>query len=533
MMPWKHWSMATDPTKVEFLEYCRLVLKGEEPASGLATAIKTARENLDKFKESFLNHFTSLPAPIQEKCKREQEDFLAAMNDYLSSLAVVEKYLQDANRVTLVRGMEFVRRALEQINVALYRYRASVLAAEGPTDMPNYNLFYKVLHDFKNGSLSEKEVKPLIQAARISVERAIGAVDRFKGIPEVAGLIQAFQKHQECLNSFEDAISTGKSFDEPLEIFKGVCEAMRNLQGPAQWKILSQGPTPSETANRIINISLQVLTGKIHPTYLSENLKQLEGEYSAFKRQFETLQAASTPREAELLKDAFQESKTGMELYEKAIAEFHRFEERMDVSILMEAMRILQDAVLKLHNVYEMISDMAEREGKILCVRCQHYNAPDRKNCEKCGAILPRMIENQNEQSNWEVREALLSMPLTENIKMLLDAGEGVTQGAVTPADFEQMIARMESLIHSSLKQADDFWKSEAQKRKNGFTESEEAAYSFLKNGSQEILEGLSYYRRYLESQDATLIREGAKRIVLGAHKVYQISKVASQTKTG
>lgn len=526
--------MITDPTKVEFLEFCRMVLKGEQPAANLPAAISAARSNLESLKKSFLEHVATLNEQIQEKCKPEIDEAVTALEMHAVGIDIIESWLKDNDRVTLVRGMETVRRALERTNLAFYRYRSSVLASEGPTDMPNYNLFFKLFNEFKEKKIGDKDLRNLIQAARFSVDRALEAVEQFKHVPEVEWLIVAFQKHQESLASLEECISTNEPLEQPLEIFRERCEAIRDLQGPAQIKILGQGPTPSETANRMINISKQIATGRLHPAYFSENLRLLEGEYEFFKQQFEVLQNSSDTSDSDLLKDAFKESKTGMELYEKAINEFHSFQERMDVGILLSAVQILQDAVLKLYNVFKLVSDLADREGKVLCLRCQHYNTPGKRSCEKCGAVLPQMVDmEKDELSGREVRDALLTMPVSENIKKLLEAGDGVVRGNISKPDFEQTIAWMESLIDENVNKVEETRRNEAKKQKKDESKAaapeaettEDEAYATFQSGIREMKKGLSSYRKYLESEDANLVWDGSKRILVGANKIYQVGR--------
>jgi hypothetical protein len=508
-----------DPEKVELLDYCSELLNGKESAEGLAKAIAVNREKTLKLKKDFNDGVSQRNQEVQSKCHNEIHEAEEALNFYLESLNILEKYVKDSKRQVLLRGMESVRRGLVSMTNSFFRYQLAAMVAEGPTDMPNYNLLFQSVKKYQENTGTKQEVLDWIKAMKFSVEQMKPAFEKNKKLETIQRFLHVLDKHQETLTNIEQNLQKNQPVNDLMEQFKENCEMLREVQNPAVMEILSSGPTHSITANVMIHTTRMFIERTANYDQFTAALNSLEGEYQYFKKQLEIIHSSGVNASKELAEEALKH----MEIYGQAVEYFHHYQETFDVEFLRRGVLTLEEAMKKLYETSKTVFELGDREGKVPCVRCQHYNPSDRKTCEKCGAVLVKSIEDKAQQLDDEIRQILLEMPATENIRKILEAGDNIIQGNISKEEFSSAVDWMDGVVQ-------DNWKPiEEAKKKEKLSQVEEEAYLQFSSGVRTLKEGLSKYRQYLETENTSFIKEGARLILLGAYNVFQFQKKAPQ----
>lgn len=508
-----------DPEKVELLDYCKELLDGKESVSGLSKAISSARGKTLKLKQDFSDRVLKASSEVQSKCHNEIHEGEAALDFYLESLNILEDYIKDQKRHVLIRGMESVRRGLARMMSAFYHYQVASLIAEGPTDMPNYNLLFQAVKKYQGKNGTKQDVLDWIKAIKLSVEQMKPAFENNKKLETIQRFLHVLDKHQQTLTKIEVNLQKDQPVMDLMEQFKENCEMLRELQNPAVMEILSSGPTHSITANIMIHTTRMFIERTANYDQFTAALNSLENEYQYFKKQLEIVRSSETNSSKELAEEAL----AGMEIYGSAVDSFHKYQETFDAEFLRKGVLTLEEAMTKLYETSKTVFELGEREGKIPCVHCQHYNPSDRKTCEKCGAVLVKGVDEKSPELDQEIRQILMEMPATENIRKILEAGENVVQGNISKEEFSSAVDWMEGVIQEN-------WRPiEETKKKEKASQAEEEAYLQFSSGVRTLKEGLSKYRQYLQSENVSFIKEGSRLILLGAYSIFQFQKNAQQ----
>lgn len=329
-------------SEIEFLQVCRLVLKGERHDSDLEEAIRTARANLRQVKEEFLAHVSPPGDSIQ--VKQAGDTVLAAIQSYSSGIDIIESYLQTKDKTVLAKGMEQVRQAIERMEAGFHRYQAALLALRGPTDMPGYNLIANTLEEFKQKKISRNDFEGLVRAAHDSVQKSLQSIATHLHLKEVKKLKEAYEAHQAALALLIERLAEEKPSSEALSQFQKSCELIRDSRIPAQIKIFTEKPTPSNAANFMINLTGEIISGNIHPSYFHEALKHLKMEYELFNRQLKEIE---DKRNAEQI----AEGREALALYGRALDGYKKFQETMESKHLPQASLQLENAISQLYRV--------------------------------------------------------------------------------------------------------------------------------------------------------------------------------------
>jgi len=322
---------------IELLDVCRLILKHESDASELPSAISSTRQNLETLKQNFLKRLDEDGEGARKENRLEIDETLSAMDAYAAGIDEIERFLKDNADGTLVQGMDKVRRAINRVGAAMYRYEVGILAKMGPTQDPAYNLIDKMVNDYREKRVTKERLQKSIESVFLSAEQSMQAMNSSAAIPAVQEMMKAYENHQEALKAILEALNLNDAgLDEALKAFRETCENLRERQVHAQVKVFVDGPTPSKTANFMINLCNELRLGQVDPKLFAYGMKLLEAELHYFQETIKRL-PVHPPEAAEAL-----------QAYQEAIAHFSIYEKTRDPHELVKGPTLLRKAVSQL-----------------------------------------------------------------------------------------------------------------------------------------------------------------------------------------
>jgi len=339
-----------DPERTEFLEFCRLVLKGEALESELPKAITAARNNLTELRANFLVSISREPLNVQEETKPAMNETLSALDAYSEALNLIEDCAGRGVRSALAKGMESVRQAIQRAESAFRRYEVSLLSTNGPTELPGYNLLAGSFEALEKGEATQEELLALIQSASTSTTQSMESFNRYLHLSEVAQLKEAYEDHEKALDELKLCLLNGKPLEAALFLFEQSCRVVEKEKIEAEIRILTDGPTPSPSANFMINLSTSFEGVKAHSSYFAHALLQLQKEYRHFQKELEAIK----PRASE---ETTEKCQTGLQVYEAALAKFVEFEKLQDPKLLVKGSRLLRQAILELYDAFKQFHE--------------------------------------------------------------------------------------------------------------------------------------------------------------------------------
>jgi tetratricopeptide (TPR) repeat protein len=533
----------------KLLDICLDVLEDRKDSSALAESVQIARHDLGQMQSEFEEIVSEQPQNIQAECAKEVEYAMECFKSYQEALDILEHYFKSADKFEIVRGAEKVRGISALLDAAFFNYRNRSLIAMGPTAIPILNLVlatHKSLVEASNDDipmLAEK-LLTIVQREYITVGRGLVELRRFNLIPEEELLKLAYEDHQQACLAIKDNVQAMEI--EPLqasiESYSGVAARIYDLIPAVNLKRMTAMPTTSPQANLVLNLAKTLVmgTGAEEEMFL-EALKGLEESFNNTKMQFEAVRRS--PTDSVLVKEEMENAQKAIEAYEDAIMDFYKFLEVRDTLLLTQACVKLDEAVKLISKSGEAFQDIAEREGKTPCIRCSHYNPPDRKTCEKCGAVLPVSSELQTSRT-FELEESSEGKPqeediqMTEHIYRLFDAVNKVSEGQIPMEEFVEVVNEMEQKVLEGKKAYGplptiniDSLKPEQKEQATSVRDMLEEAKEIFKEATDDLLTGITFFKQYIEKGDKNNLVSGVQIIWQGVGKLQKVDRATEVIK--
>lgn len=532
----------------KLLDACLDILEDKTDDSKLREAIRKAASELENMRKDFETTVMEQQQSITNICYKEIEHTRTCFNAYKEAIEVLETYLKTHDKFDIVRGAEKVRGCTTMLNSALFSFRDGILIAMGPTDIPILNLVLnthkKLLELAINDSSSDSDLLAygqklltVIYREHYTISKTLDEMKNQKLIHEEEMLQNAYEEHQRICITLRDKT---KEFDyenleNDIEAYSLIVKKIRELIPIVNIKRMTQAPTSSPQANLVINLAKTLKTYAGDEEMFIDSLKTLEDNYNNIKMQFEAVKR--NPTDSMVVKEEMDVAEKALISYENSISSFYRFIETREAFTLDYAINKLIDATKEIQTVKETFQSIAEREGKTPCIRCSHYNPPDRKTCEKCGAVLPVSAESQTGRT-FELEEQDQEKPkdeeivLTENIYRLFDDVNKVSEGQISIEEFEATVNWMEGLVIDGRKAYGplpalnvDNMKPDMKEQALQIKEMLEEAKEVFREGTDDLLTGLNFFKQYSQHGDKNNLVTGVQIIWQGVAKLQKVQK--------
>lgn len=519
----------------------KAVLEKRAPKEQLAQVLESSRKGLDEQVNDFQTTVQGMAPEMREKVGTLIQGAEEVFGFLETALQEVADYLDNGDENLLYNAGAVVRRGTEQLNFIFDEMRNFVLAVSGPTSIPNLNLMIRAQEVF----LPEKDakgerLKEFCHAERMMALQSLDSLEKSEQTPELAALKDVWDSHLRCMNRMFAAIEKGDKAAVNKEMENAKISFTRlNERIPAA--VLSQrvdGPTPSEQVNLALSLSKDVGAQVLGDGPLVEVLAGIHKGSEELSLGLDQLLEAGV--ESVMLREAMDRALQALDYQQEALQEFAEFfTSRVDVT-LRSARRKLEESSIQLAAALDNLSELSEREGKVACMRCGHFNPGGRNNCEKCNMPLPNL--GQSSASTFEHTEEGVGEPaidpqqpvLTGNLVRLYTAVNQIFDGSIDGDKFLAEVDWFQGVIDKNSEYDidepdwDELTEEERAQEEEGFKAMQEAQELF-NTGVTEMNEALERMRGYLESEAREDLEEGLRMMDAGARKVAAVGNASKQ----
>ncbi|NDD29353.1 MAG: hypothetical protein EB084_13920 [Proteobacteria bacterium] len=521
------------------------VVNNGKDANILRPVLERANTELASLRAEISETVQGLQPPVREACAPQIQAVGQAVTLYEGGLTTVEQHFTDKQTYTLVRGGELIRRASFLLNDGLFNLRNQALVAMGPSDIPDYNFIHQLYERVRSGEIErDGNFHSAVDRARRLAEIAHQQASQQKPSAERDLLLASYKRNADACGMLLDFVKEGRAelLEKGMEDLRASFTEIRDLIPQIQMRMRTQGPTQSPMANFVINMAVEYASGSIPEQYLRDALDQLKGNFENLRRQFEA--TARGHIESVLIQEEAARVRTALELEEQALDTYYRFFETREGFLLGTASKQLVEAMQRLDEAQKAFAELADREGKILCVRCSAYNERDRRTCEKCGARLLQPAET-GVMSTLEFSEQMSSarsgeedIPVGENIQRIFKAVNEVAEGHISLEQFEAELNWLEEVVerHAATVGAQPEVKSDAvpadqREQLAGIASLNEQIDAQFKEAVEYFRQGLSRYRCYVDDQEKNHLIEGTRSVWEANKRLHSVQMLSARVR--
>ena len=519
----------------------KAVLEKRAPKEQLAQVLESSRKGLDEQVNDFQTTVQEMAPEMREKVAtlvQGAEEVFGFLDVALNEIAT---FLENGDENLLYNAGSVIRRGTDQLNFIFDEMRNFVLAVSGPTSIPNLNLMIRAHEVFVPEKDAKGErLKEFCHAERLMALQSLDSLGASEQTPELAALKDVWDSHLRCMNRMFAAIEKGDKVAVGKEMENAKISFTR-LNERIPGAVLSQradGPTPSEQVNLALSLSKDVGAQVLGDGPLVEVLAGIHQSSEELSAGLDRLLEAGV--ESVMLREAMDRALQACDYQQEALADFAEFfTTRLDVT-LRGARRKLEESSIQLAAALDNLSELSEREGKVACMRCGHFNPGGRNNCEKCNMPLPNL--GQTAGSTFDHSEQNVSEPaidpeqpiLTGNLVRLYTAVNQIFDGSIDSDKFLSEIEWFQGVIdkNSEYEIEEPNWdalsEEERVQEEEGFKAMEEAQELFA-GGVTEMNEALERMRGYLESEAREDLEEALRMMDAGARKVAAVGNASKQ----
>lgn len=519
----------------------KAVLEKRAPKEQLAQVLESSRKGLDEQVSDFQTTVQEMAPEMREKVATLVQGAEEVFGFLDGALNEIGTYLDNGDENLLYNAGSVIRRGTDQLNFIFDEMRNFVLAVSGPTAIPNLNLMIRAHEVFVPEKDAKGErLKEFCHAERLMALQSLDSLGASEQTPELAALKDVWDSHLRCMNRMFAAIEKGDKVAVGKEMENAKISFTR-LHERIPGAVLSQradGPTPSEQVNLALSLSKDVGAQVLGDGPLVEVLAGIHQSSEELSAGLDQLLEAGV--ESVMLREAMDRALQACDYQQEALADFAEFfTTRLDVT-LRGARRKLEESSIQLSAALDNLSELSEREGKVACMRCGHFNPGGRNNCEKCNMPLPNL--GQTAGSTFDHSEQNVSEPaidpeqpiLTGNLVRLYTAVNQVFDGSIDSDKFLSEVEWFQGVIdkNSEYEIEEPNWdalsEEERVQEEEGFKAMEEAQELFA-GGVTEMNEALERMRGYLESESREDLEEALRMMDAGARKVAAVGNASKQ----
>ena len=305
----------------------------------------------------------------------------------------------------------------------------------------------------------------------------------------------------------------------------------------------AEGPTVMPAANVVINTARGVLSGLYSVEVMEETMAWYSGFIAAVEEQFNNAVEGET--DSVLLLEELPRTREIADLHGEVIEELTEALDNFTAETVDPILEELIDVVERLHESGKVYMQVAEREGKLVCVSCGEPNPPTDRVCQKCGQKLPQLVDpNLYATSTMEfedrtgLAEERTDGVVTENTYKLLEACSQFFEQKISEAEFRSTLEWSRGLLEAAEEkvkaakaaQVSDEIMDQATADEAELIEANLKLFDDTKHlfeeGIDEWHEGLEFMEEFIDTRHRPTLEKGIERLWSASQKVYQIHEI-------
>ncbi len=414
----------------------------------------------------------------------------------------------------------------------------------GPSPYPLYNAITNILRSIIEKTANQAALDLILNEALEQNAQALKEIDE-----SPHGKSQGYQAKRTAFEAVSAAIKEIKPVSTLEEIEPATLRLKEAFEGISLADELifdenfAQGVTAMPAANVVVNTARGVLAGTYTLETMEETLTWYSGYIGAVEEQFNAAVEGET--DSVLLLEELPKTREIADLHGEIIEDLtdalSNFTKDTVEPILEEFIEIVE----RLHDSSKVYMQVAEREGKLVCVSCGEPNPPTDRLCQKCGQKLPQLVDpNLYAKSTIELEdrtglaEERADGVVTENTYKLLEACSQFFEQKISEAEFRQTLEWSRGLLESAEQkvkaakaaQVSDEIMAQANADEAELIEANLKLFDDTKHlfedGIDQWYEGLDLMEDFIETRHRPTLEQGIERIWSASQKVYQIHEI-------
>ena len=518
----------------------KAVLEKRASAEQLAAVLQNSRQGLDEQIRDFQTTVAGLTPEMREKVATLSDGAEEVFGFMETALREIEEYLQSGDENLLYNAGSVVRRGADQLNFIFNEMRNFVLAVTGPTSIPNLNLMLRAHEVFTPDKDAKGDrLKEFVQSERLMSLQSLDDLEAAEPTPELTYLKGVWDAHLRCMNRMFGAIEKGDkaTVDKEMENARTTFTRLFERIPSATMSQRYDGPTSSPQVNLILSLAADVAAQVLHDLPLVEALAVVHESAADTAASLDQLLEAGV--ESVMIRETIARALQAIEYQQEALGEFTEFFLNRTDLVLRSAMFKLEESTLQLGSAMEVLTELADREGKVVCIRCSHYNPANRSNCEKCNTPLPNL--GQQAASTFEAAEgqavaaeSTQGPVMTSNLVRLYTAVNAVVDGSIDGEAFLKEVDWFQTQIDSNSQYEieepnwDELDEDQRSKEEEAYKALEEVQAMFAQ-GVAEMNEALERMRGYLETESRAEIEDALRLMDTGARKIATVGELSKK----
>ncbi len=502
------------------------VLQKSKDVGYLLDVLTDTKNELSNMRYEFDGILSEQPSSVKEACSETVGVVNRAFDDYFALLERLENIAGSFDEEALMEIKDEIFSVVERLDLAFFNFRQKALESMGPTLVPGINLIIntskRILEGEDLASLLEEQVIREIQASEDFISEAED---------EALDVVPFYEEYVKVLVDFKEYFDSKdvEKLKKLMERLEETGTLYKELTGIALYEKNSKSPTSSPSVNMVINCAIGVKKGELEAVIFEKHLRALWGELERMKFKFETM--TRSPIKSPLLEEEAEITKDTISALEDVLLQYFEMLDSNNFDKAEELGDKLAAITKQLEKSMKNFEEMSAREGKILCIRCGHYNPPNRRVCEKCNASLLHFKEVEVSDIDFVEGDTSVSRfkpAMTTNIEKLLETAQQYVEGVVSFEEFESVISWMEGLLESSYQYAGPVpdLKDKDKERAEQFKRMLEETADLYLQALEDFEVGLSFMRQVLQDRSIATLKSASHMIWQAVGKLQQVQKV-------
>jgi hypothetical protein len=496
-----------------------------------------SREDFETKAEAMGEGFTIPAAPLIDRvheCYDAYEQSLKSMLGYFESGNAKDLHLASQTLIDIAVPMaEAVQEYVKE------------LVAFGPSPYPLLNAATNILRSVLTQGVPVEALNIMVEDTVAHNTKAIAEIDA-----SPLGQKEGYQDKRVAIEAISDAVKALKPVQSEDEIEPAVADLKRALElmTAADTKIFEEtaakSPTPMPAANVLINTARGVLDGTYTLETMDETLTWYRTFLEAVQDQFDAAVEGET--DSVVILEELPKTREIIDLHDEVIEDLMEAMGDFTAETVEPILEELIVVIERLRDSSQVYMDMAQREGKLVCVSCGHPNPPTNRSCEECGQRLPQLVDpNLYATSTLELEERSglagdepTDGVVTENTYKLFEACEKFFAQKITEAEFRGMLQWSRGQVELSERkvkavkevEVEEAVLAEATQDELDLLEANRKLLQdtrlLYEEGVDDWVEGLDLMEDYIETRHRPTLELGIQKVWAGSQKLHSIQRI-------
>lgn len=473
------------------------------------------------------------------------------MEAYEAGLQRQAEFFESGDPAALLEGNDMLAQAVDPLLETLQNYSQAYMAF-GPSEYPLMNNVLNLLHGILHGTTNRQALEALVAHAVEYHEKAIEEIE--------SGDTADSEGFEAKKKAFQDVIRALKEL-EPVNDVTAIDNMVRPLQlaleatTTADEKLFAEEvgmkPTNMPSANVLINTVKSCLSGMVGKEVVLEAMNWYRAFVEDLEEQFDLAVEGET--NSLVILEELPKTREIIDLHDEIMERLEDAFEEMDPEVVEPLLEEMIDVVDRLEASSEVFLEAAQREGKLVCVKCGHANPPNNRSCESCHFKLPKLVDPAMfAQSTFELEERSGLEEETDddyhmgiNTYRLFEAAYNFYEGNIDDEAFQKAIDTSRQTLEQSEDGLAGLSKGGiSQKHRDMMTPDQLATFEegqemyhetkeLLQEGIDDWHDGLDYFEQFIETRHRPTLETGIQIIFeasIKIHKVHKLGEIAEKS---